>query len=60
MDFWVSVCKGWVGILVSVVMRVQAERGAGADVPLGWECSSTEQLMEPKQELNEGMRLGYW
>lgn len=44
--------KGWVGILVSVVMRVQAEsRGLGDEIELGWEYKGMKQLVEPKQEI---------
>ena len=41
-------------------MRVQAERGGlGDEIALGWEYGSMEQLVEPKQEINEGTRLVY-
>ena len=55
MGFWVSVCKGWVRILISVVTRAQAERaGLRDEIALAWEYGGMEQLGEPKQEINEG------
>lgn len=40
---------------------MQAEReGIRDKIALGWEQGSVEQLVEPKQEINGGMRLVYW
>lgn len=50
--------KGWVGIVVFVVMRVQDQRwGLRDEIALGWEYRGMEQLVEPKQDIIEGMRL---
>lgn len=59
--FWASVCEGvgWDSGFCSVI-RVQDERWRLEDgIALRWEYRVMEQPVEPKQDINEGMKLVY-